>query len=236
MYRIIDDASPIPHRASFRRVVTPSYSSAAQSVDDDLQEARGAHTPLPCIQAREIADEQRDVAGTNVGANVAAGLCSVEERGECRGIDGVDEVAIDSRVNGHAVQPEGQRHERFMLGEQHGCGSGQLMNLVAIDLGEEVHTFGEMAVERALAHSGSSRQLPQAYAAVIGDGRPCRGDDPGGLFMASARPRGRSRDRSTRRCDPGPIPASLLFLGCAGIKSVAVLFDKAIGRFIPKRV
>jgi hypothetical protein len=44
MCRIIDDASPIPHRASCRRVVTPSYSSAAQSVDDDLQEARGAHT------------------------------------------------------------------------------------------------------------------------------------------------------------------------------------------------
>jgi len=80
----------------------------------------GSGIPFGLLKTGQVADEEDDVAGVDVGADGPVGLAGLEEHGDCfadraqavRGqglrharLDGGEDSALDARVAGHPVEP-----------------------------------------------------------------------------------------------------------------------------------
>src|SRR5437868_1788009 len=128
-------------------------SSPAQSVEDDLEQVPGSGIPFVRLETGQVADEEDDVPGVDVGADGPFGLASIEEyrdrfadRTQAVGgqglrharLDGGEDSALDARVAGHPVEPASQRGERLVLGEKGWRRRHELVDVFPVDLGEQV--------------------------------------------------------------------------------------------------
>src|SRR6266566_7761199 len=57
-------------------------SSPAQPVEDDLEQVPGSGIPFGLLEAGQVADEEDDVPGVDVGADAPVGLAGIEEPGD----------------------------------------------------------------------------------------------------------------------------------------------------------
>jgi hypothetical protein len=133
------------------------------------------------------------------------------------GLDGGEHSLFDARVGGDAVEPEGQGGEglALVLGEQGGGRGDELVDVLAVDLGEQVLAGREVPVEGALADACLLGDRVEPDLARVGDGRPGGGDDPGAVACGVGTEAGRrwcwgrggpsgwsrSRSRSATRAD-----------------------------------
>ena len=94
----------------------------AQSVEDDVEQVPGSGIRFGLLEPGQVADEEDDVAGVDVGADGSVGLADVEECGQRRAdraeavrgevvryrpFDGAEDAALDSlrRPPGRASEP-----------------------------------------------------------------------------------------------------------------------------------
>ena len=174
----------------------------------------GSGIPLGLLEAGQVTDEEDDVAGVDVGADGPVGLARVEQQGQrladraqaVRGeglrharLDGGEDPALDARVAGHPVEPAGQRGQWLVLGEQGGCRRHELANVLPVDLGEQVLTSREMAVEGALADAGLPGDRVEPHLPRVRDGRPRGRDDPGAVVRGVGPEAGRVHRSPARR-------------------------------------
>jgi hypothetical protein len=57
-------------------------SCPAQPVEDDLEQVPGSGIPFVRLEASQVADEEDDVPGVDVGADGPFGLTGIEEQGQ----------------------------------------------------------------------------------------------------------------------------------------------------------
>jgi hypothetical protein len=57
-------------------------SCPAQPVEDDLEQVPGSGIPFVRLEASQVADEEDDVPGADVGADGPFGLTGIEEQGQ----------------------------------------------------------------------------------------------------------------------------------------------------------
>ena len=101
-----------------------------------MEQVPGSGIPFIRFEAGQVADEEDDVTGVDIGADGPVGLAGVEEQGDrfadraqaVRGqglrearLDGGEDAALDAGVAGDPVEPVTQRGEGLVLGEQGGA-------------------------------------------------------------------------------------------------------------------
>jgi short chain dehydrogenase len=157
---------------------------------------RASGIPFGLLEAGQVADEEDNVPGVDVGADGPFGLAGIEEHGDrfadraqaVRGqglrharLDGGEDSALDARVAGHPVEPASQRGDRLMLSEQGWRRRHELVDVLPVDLGEQVLAGREVPVEGALADACLPGDRVELHLARVRDGRPRGRDDPGAV-------------------------------------------------------
>jgi hypothetical protein len=153
----------------------------------------GPGVPLALLEPGQVADEQDDVPGVDVGTDGPFGLARVEERGQCPAdraeavrrevvryprLDRGEDAPLDLRVVGHPVEPAGEGVDRLVRGKQGRRRGDELADILPVNLGEQAVAGREMAVEGALADSGLPGDRVEPHLAAASDRRPRGSDDP----------------------------------------------------------